>query len=228
MSTPFSSMTKLTSEHEELVEEALSEIFESFERGDRSESGVRELLNARVQEGILEELIRGRLVEITGGNVATTPAGESIAKSVIRRKRLAERLLKDVLNVKDEYIDPAACQWEHILSRQVTDSICTLLGHPTQSPRDLPIPEGDCCRSEKMAVAPFISSLENLPRGKKGRIAYLLLKQNPELQRLLAHGLIPGTEIEVLQRFPTFVVQVNESQLAFDEHIAQAVFVHPL
>ena len=45
--------------------------------------------------------------------------------------------------MKDELIEPAVCQWEHILSREVANSICTLLGHPRQSPRHLPIPAGE-------------------------------------------------------------------------------------
>jgi hypothetical protein len=66
---------------------------------------------------------------------------------VIRRHRLAERLFMDVLSIRDEgEIESSACKFEHILSPEVTDRICTLLGHPLACPHGSPIPQGDCCQ----------------------------------------------------------------------------------
>ncbi len=228
MSMELTRMTRLPSAKDELVEEALSEIFECFENDLRKVEQIEPILNAKIEPNILEELKKQRLVAVSNGQVEWSNPAQEIGREVIRRKRLAERLLKDILNVSEEDIDPAACQWEHILSKQVTNSICTLLGHPTQSPRSFPIPEGECCRTAARAVAPVVCSLEKLERGRKGKIVYLLLKENPELQRLLSLGLVPGTEVDIIQRFPTYVVQVGESQLAFDSGIAEAIFVHPL
>ncbi|MCG3205451.1 MAG: hypothetical protein KCHDKBKB_02172 [Elusimicrobia bacterium] len=225
LSTP---MTRLPNENDELLEEALSEIFEARENGQCSATQITQLLNQKIKPGILEELKLRHSVEEKSGEIHLSSTGEKLAHEVIRRKRLAERLLKDVLNVKDEFIDPAACQWEHILSKEVTDSICTLLGHPVQSPRHLKIPEGECCKAAVKAVEPVICSLDLLSLGAKAKISYLLVKQNPELGRLLSLGLVPGTLIQVIQRFPTFVVQAGETQLAFDDSIAQSIFVHPI
>ena len=52
----------------------------------------------------------------------------------------------DVLAIRDEgSIEKNACTFEHILSPEVTDRICTFLGHPRTCPHGSPIPEGDCC-----------------------------------------------------------------------------------
>lgn len=221
-------MTPLPSHQSEVVEEALSDIFECQEENILKADAVRNVLDRKTQPQVLDDLLRLNLVELKDGQVELTSEGHQIASHVIRRKRLAERLLKDVLNLGDEHVDPAACQWEHILSKEVTNSICTLLGHPTQSPTDRPIPQGECCRTETKKIAPVICSLDNLTSGVSGKITYLLLKKNPELHRLLSMGLVPGTKIDVLQTYPTFVVNVNESQLAFDKSIAESIFVHPL
>ncbi|HUO28676.1 MAG TPA: ATP-binding cassette domain-containing protein [Bryobacteraceae bacterium] len=94
------------------------------------------------------------LVEIHGGQVAFTRRGEERARSVIRRHRLAERLFTDVLAIRDEgSIESNACTFEHILSSEVTDRICTFLGHPRTCPHGSPIPEGDCCL-EARGVSP--------------------------------------------------------------------------
>ncbi|MEP6716596.1 MAG: iron dependent repressor, metal binding and dimerization domain protein [Terriglobia bacterium] len=75
-----------------------------------------------------------------------TPAGEARARDVIRRHRLAERLFMDVLSIRDEAeIESSACKFEHILSPEVTDRMCTLLGHPEACPHGSPIPKGPCC-----------------------------------------------------------------------------------
>jgi putative ABC transport system ATP-binding protein len=75
-----------------------------------------------------------------------TPAGETRARDVIRRHRLAERLFRDVLSIRDEdEIESSACKFEHILSPEVTDRMCTLLGHPGSCPHGSPIPKGACC-----------------------------------------------------------------------------------
>ena len=220
-------MTKLPSEHDEVIEEALGEILQAAEAGATRRGEVESMLEARVREAVLPELIERRLVEVKGETVALTSAGESIAKNLLRRSRLAERLMKDVLNVPDQFIEPAACQWEHILSKEVADSICTLLGHPRQSPRHQPIPAGECCRTASTRINPVVCALSKIEPGERARISYLMVKNHPELDRLLSMGLVPGTTVEVIQRFPTFVLQVNESQLAFDEAIAEWVFVQP-
>ena len=65
--------------------------------------------------------------------------------------RLAERLFRDVLGIHDEdEIESSACKFEHILSPDVTERICTLLGHPTACPHGSPIPKGDCCDSHRV------------------------------------------------------------------------------
>lgn len=221
-------MTRLPTEQEEAIEEALSEIFECIETKLDNESHIRSHVDKKIQPGLFDDLIKQDFIRAAQGTVQFEDKGQKIAARVIRRKRLAERLLKDVLNVRDEHIDPAACQWEHILSKEVTDSICTLLGHPSHSPHDMAIPPGECCRQKITAIDPVICSLDKLSGGQRGKITYLLFKNNPQLQQLLSLGLTPGTPVNVIQKFPTFIVEVNESQLAFDEEIAKSIYVHPL
>src|SRR4051812_8352729 len=111
-------MTPLPSAQSELVEEALSEIFELHEQSLNKRTEIEPVVDKQTQPKIIEELITKRLVEDRGGNVVFTTEGARVAEHVIRRKRLAERLMKDVLNLSEEVIDPAACQWEHILSKE--------------------------------------------------------------------------------------------------------------
>ena len=78
--------------------------------------------------------------------VEMTPRGRQRAGDIIRRHRLTERLFTDSLHMESEAeIAEQACKFEHILSQEATDKICTFLGHPTTCPHGAAIPPGPCC-----------------------------------------------------------------------------------
>jgi putative ABC transport system ATP-binding protein len=81
-----------------------------------------------------------------------TPRGRQRAEDVIRRHRLAERLFIQTFKVADEQeVEEQACKFEHILSPEVTDRICTFLDHPETCPHGSPIPRGACCAQKQTA-----------------------------------------------------------------------------
>src|SRR6266568_6055035 len=84
--------------------------------------------------------------------VELTPRGRQRAADIIRRHRLAERLFTDSLALESESeIEQQACKFEHILSPEATDKICTFLGHPRTCPHGAPIPPGPCCAEPKIS-----------------------------------------------------------------------------
>jgi putative ABC transport system ATP-binding protein len=89
--------------------------------------------------------------------VELTPRGRERAGSIIRRHRLAERLFTDSLAMDSETeIEQQACKFEHILSPEATDKICTFLGHPKTCPHGAPIPPGPCCgRAADVSAVPM-------------------------------------------------------------------------
>ncbi len=85
--------------------------------------------------------------------IELTERGRERAVSIIRRHRLAERLFTDSLAMDSESeIEQQACKFEHILSPEATDKICTFLGHPATCPHGAPIPPGPCCPAEREQV----------------------------------------------------------------------------
>ena len=86
------------------------------------------------------------LLKLEGNRRLFTSEGEARARSGIRRHRLAERLFLDTLAMRDEaQLEATACTFEHILSPEATERICTYLGHPATCPHGSPIPPGPCC-----------------------------------------------------------------------------------
>jgi len=85
------------------------------------------------------------LVALRNGEVDLTPEGSRRARDVVRRHRLAERLFKDTFSVEDSEARNQACKFEHIISPELDQRICSFLGHPKTCPHGNPIPPGDCC-----------------------------------------------------------------------------------
>jgi putative ABC transport system ATP-binding protein len=81
-----------------------------------------------------------------------TEKGRRRAEDVIRRHRLAEVLFIKTFHVSDEAeVEEQACKFEHILSAEATDRICSFLGHPLACPHGSPIPRGACCAAADAA-----------------------------------------------------------------------------
>jgi putative ABC transport system ATP-binding protein len=90
-----------------------------------------------------------QLVELQNGEVQLTPGGSRRARGVVRRHRLAERLFKDTFAIEDSEVHNQACKFEHIISPELDQRICSFLGHPKTCPHGNPIPPGDCCNGKR-------------------------------------------------------------------------------
>ena len=87
---------------------------------------------------------RDGLVRVEGDrHLELTTSGRSRGMHVMRKHRLAERLLSDVIGLDWAYVHEEACRWEHVMSEQVERRLLDLLDHPTESPYGNPIPALD-------------------------------------------------------------------------------------
>ena len=176
-------------------------------------------------EAVLDNLKTEGYIEIQNNKIKFEKKGEEIGKKIIRRHRLTERLLKDILQMTIDEIEEPACRLEHTITEGLEDSICALLGHPSVCPHGFEIPPGNCCKNVSKVLEPIIVSLDDMEAGSEGIIMYLVTKSHPRLQRLSTLGLSPGSKVKISQTFPTFVVQIDETQIALEKSIAEDIFV---
>jgi putative ABC transport system ATP-binding protein len=105
---------------------------------------------------LLARMADSRLVELNGkkngdldaqhaGEVRLTEFGARRARDVVRRHRLAERLFTDTFAIEDAEAHQQACRFEHIITPELDQRICSFLGHPKTCPHGNPIPPGPCC-----------------------------------------------------------------------------------
>jgi putative ABC transport system ATP-binding protein len=132
-------------------------------RGEQGKPAQKELLRSEGPAGelpvmtgepvsrLLLRMSEVHLVEVRNQDVQLTAEGHQRARDVIRRHRLAERLFKDTFRIEDNEVHTQACKFEHIISPELDERICTFLGHPKTCPHGNPIPPGDCCNGHSKA-----------------------------------------------------------------------------
>jgi DtxR family Mn-dependent transcriptional regulator len=195
------------------------------------EQGVKPLslddprLEGVLDEEIIQELVNRELVLVDRQHIHLTEHGREEGLHVVRRRRLAARLLTDVLDFPLGTEDHEAHELEHSLSPEVTYSICILLGHPRESPTGQPIPPGRCCAEAAREITSLVVPLAELRAGQEGRIAHVATKHHTRLDRLTALSLFPGSRLRVHQTFPAFVIRCGETDIALDREVAQDIYV---
>jgi DtxR family Mn-dependent transcriptional regulator len=172
---------------------------------------------------------RDGLVAVEGDrHLELTPEGRSKATHVLRKHRLAERLLADVIGLDWAYVHDEACRWEHVMSEHVERRVLELLQHPTESPYGNPIPGlaelGDAPAAQFMdGVA---SIVDVVPSTGEKTVAIRRLAEpvqfEPELlQQLQTAGVMPGATAVVSSQGGYIVLQVD----GFDEGLELPVEV---
>lgn len=176
----------------------------------------------------LRSLVSSGHVIVKDNRIHLTPKGKDEGKNCVRRHRLAERLLVDVLDFKQKLIHETSCKFEHLLHKGLDDHICTLLGHPRQCPHGKIIPEGKCCQRTKDELEKVIMPLTGLKTDLTATISYLQTTQTEMLQKIIAMGALPKTKITLVQKFPSYVFQIGKTQFAIDEELAACIYVRRL
>lgn len=119
-----------------------------------------------------------------------TASGQEKATTVVRRLRLAERLLTDILRLDLPKVYDEACKMEHVISDEVEARLAAVLGHPATCPHGLPIP------GEADTIIPTRTLIE-LETGQAVRVASVPEEDGALLEYLVQQGLIPGAVVEV-------------------------------
>ncbi len=207
----------------EKAEELLEAIWIGTEESKQSSLPLTDVETA--ERETVAQLSQAGYIEQTDGRLRLTDKGRTMARSVVRRHRLAERLLADVLGTGGMLMHEKACKFEHLLDRGLDESICSLLGHPKICPHGKPIPAGRCCQRAQVPARKLVSPLSELTPGQRGKVAYVYAPESNQLQKLMAMGILPGAPISLVQSFPSYVFEIGQTQFAVDREIAQAIYV---
>jgi DtxR family Mn-dependent transcriptional regulator len=163
-----------------------------------------------------------------------TDLGRDRAVAVMRKHRLAERLLLDVIGLDWQDVHVEACRWEHVMSEQVEQRLVTLLGHPRTSPYGNPIPGLDHLGESTPPVTETHRDLigADVAAGRGGRfevrrIIEIVQNQPVVMDRLHRAGVVPGAVLEFEVRGDTMVVVDGAITTELSPEIAHGIHVRP-
>jgi DtxR family Mn-dependent transcriptional regulator len=146
----------------------------------------------------------GLLMVADDRHLELTVQGRSRAISVMRKHRLAERLLVDVIGLEWEQVHTEACRWEHVMSDAVERKLVALLGNPTTSPYGNPIPGLDELGVGEPAgpIEPDLVRLDEVARRGGGTVEVRRISEHVQLDPSLMADLhkvdaVPGNVVEV-------------------------------
>jgi len=173
-------------------------------------------------EMIKKLVARGLVTYEPYKGVRLTAEGQTQALRVIRRHRLWERFLADVLGIPWDRVHEEACQLEHATSALVEEKLAQLLDEPETCPHGYPVAGADCCHGEEGLL---LSEMEPGQRAVVLRVA----EHNADLLRYLAElGLRPQVVIDVEEVAPfdgPLTVRIGESQRVIGRQVASQVTV---
>ena len=173
--------------------------------------------------GAVKKLAERALVDhVPYRGVELTPSGRQLAVAAIRRHRIVERFLSDMLGYAWNEADRLAGTFEHELPQEVEERLFVALNRPASCPHGFPIPDPDVSEIPEM---PPLYSLE------AGDIAEVAVpgSTDPEVVKFLETlGLRPGVEVQVVEKHPfdgPLVLRVNGIERTVGEKVANQIFV---
>ncbi len=180
---------------------------------------------------------RDGLLTVEGDrHLELTEEGVRLAVRVMRKHRLAERLLIDVIGLEWELVHAEACRWEHVMSETVERRLVELLGHPTESPYGTPIP-GLSELGETSDDTEFMTGVEPLDAVAKeaGETRVLIRRIGEEMQKdeavmaaLRRVGALPDKVVTVSAGAEGILIGSGGETAEIDVELASHLFVHRL
>ncbi len=226
--TKTSSSTKKIELQSTSIEEYLEAIFRLLENNNQyAKTGeLAEMLNvkpASVTQMIQKLATKGYLKYEKSRGVRLSTKGRKLALDVLRRHRVAERLLVDLLGVSWEEAHEAACEWEHLLTPEMCDRVLNKLKDPDTCPHGNPIPNSDGTMTSISEM-----TLADLEQGEEAVID-CINDENVNLLRMMASmGMLPGELVRVNQISPigdTYNIEVGTAQFTLSYDLAKRVRV---
>ncbi|GAA1980489.1 metal-dependent transcriptional regulator [Kitasatospora viridis] len=178
---------------------------------------------------------RDGLLQVAGDrHLELTEDGRRLAVRVMRKHRIAECLLVDVIGLEWEQVHEEACRWEHVMSEEVERKVLSMLGHPTQSPYGNPIPGLDELGDMKAEGEGFDAALVPLDALRPGdggadvvvrRIGEPIQTDEELMRTLRRAGIRPGATVRVAPAGGGVLVGTGADAAELGKDIAQHVFV---
>jgi DtxR family Mn-dependent transcriptional regulator len=181
-------------------------------------------LSAAAVSETVGRLVEGGWVELAGDRrLSLTTKGRGLATTIVRRHRLAERLLVDVIGLEWEKVHAEAARWEHAISADVEEKLVLLLGDPATCPHGNPIPGSQRSQSVTPTVALADARVGPIP---VARVSERLEMSDDALVLIAAAHLLPGCDATILDLNAEGVtVKTDTGEHRVPKRVAESLYV---
>jgi len=206
----------------------MSSVAESLTEKKEKDAALEPIIlvgNPNVGKSALFGALSGRYVEVSNYPGTTVDYSAGWVKIGRNKIRLFDSPGADSLSpvTEDEIVTR-----DLLLSypdARVIESVCTFLGHPPTCPHGKRIPPGHCCKASRRQLKPIVMPLTELTVSSEARIVFITAPHRHRLGRLGNLGVVPGGNITLLQKHPSYLLRLGSTEVGIDAEIASDIYV---
>jgi DtxR family Mn-dependent transcriptional regulator len=199
---------------------ALASLYKITKNKQFSLSKAKLFLEKKYDKNILAQLTSKDMLEKEKNGIRLTDLGLTTALFTIRALAVFHLFCTEILALSQKEADKYIENIFFSITPYILEKYCTLIGHAHKG-----IPTGDCCARAKMQTSEQVIPLSLLPINTLSTILYIKTVAKTAMLKLFELGMYPGKTLRIHQLYPTYIVLLDQEEIALDHETAAAIFV---
>jgi DtxR family Mn-dependent transcriptional regulator len=199
---------------------AVASIYKTTKNKNFSLTKARLFLEKKYDKNIISQLASKDLVDKDKNSIRLTATGLEAALFTIRALAVLRFFYTEILALSQKEADRYIQATFFSLTPYLLEKYCTLIGHAHKG-----IPAGECCSRAKLQTSEQVVSLAQLPINTLSTIMYVKTATKTAMLKLFELGMYPGKTVRIHQLYPTYIVLLDQEEIALDLETAAAIFV---
>lgn len=199
---------------------ATASLYKAIKNKNFSINKARLFLEKKYDKSILSQLTSKELLEKDRNSLRLTAFGLDTANFTIRAFAVLRIFCTEILALSQKEADTYIQNIFLSITPYILEKYCTLIGHAHKG-----IPAGECCNRAKLQTSEQVIPLSLLPINTSSVIMYIKTATKTSMLKLFELGLYPGKTIRIHQLYPTYIVLLDQEEIALDQETATAIFV---
>lgn len=199
---------------------ALIDLYKIMKDKKLSIPKVKTFLEKKFEKGMLTTIINKGYFEKEGDAVFFTKDGVETAFHYLRTMTILKVFCMETLGLSQKETEEYTNKIFYSIDPYILEKYCTLVGHAHKD-----IPAGACCERAKNETSEKVIPLSKLPINTPATIMYIKTHFKPTILKLFELGLYPGKSIRIHQLYPTYILLVEQEEIAIEPDVAHSIFV---
>lgn len=199
---------------------AIASLYKAMKNKNISLTKARLFLEKKYDKNIISQLTSKDLLEKDKNALRLTPLGLDTALFTIRALAVLRLFCTEILALSQKEADQYIQQIFFAITPYILEKYCTLIGHAHKN-----IPLGECCNRAKLQTSEQVIPLSQLPINTASVIMYIKTATKTAMLKLFELGMYPGKTVRIHQLYPTYIILLDQEEIALDQETAASIFV---